>query len=438
MRRWAFFVIVSHLLDHSLIADNELMPISRQIISLEESLSLDGPPDATVTVGGQNYQYHSGNSYFGLQAHPEVLAVTCEAVLRYGVSTGMSRSAYTSPPVFDVQRNVAEALSMENAFYFSSGYSANQLLLEILVGTFDRIFIDEAAHSSLFDSVKILRSNASQPILFAHRNPEDLRTQLDLNLRPNQRPLVLTDGVFASQGEIAPLYEYAELLANYTEASILIDDAHGFGVLGSQGRGTLEHFGFHPAGANRTSHDFDQDMDCGNFEPTYFTNETIIPACTPVRFYFTTSMSKALGGFGGVIPGSESFIQRMTERSRIFFAASAPPNPIAAATNKGLELVFKTSKLREILRRNTKYLKAKLTKLGFPVGSSPVPIVALQFGSGQNMRRIQRTLFQCGILTTYIPRSPGVGADGLLRIAVFATHTQDMLDTLVETLQKVV
>ena len=408
------------------------------IISLEESLSLDGPPDATVTIGGRNYQYHSGNGYFGLQAHPEVLATTCEAVLRYGVSTGMSRSAYTSPPVFDVQRNVADALSMEQAFYFSSGYSANQLLLEILVGTFDRIFIDEAAHSSLFDGVKVLRGAASRPVLFTHRNSEDLRAQLNRNLRPNQRPLVLTDGVFATHGEIAPLHEYAEVLANYTDPSILIDDAHGFGVLGSNGRGTLEHFGFHPAAANRTAHDFDQNMDCTDFEPTYFSSEPTIPTNSPVRFYFTTSMSKALGGFGGVIPGSESFIQRMIERSKIFFTASAPPNPIAAATNKGLELVFKTTELRETLRRNTKYLKTMLTKLGFPVGGSPVPIVALQTGSAQNMRRIQRTLSQCGILTTYLPRSPGIGPDGLLRIAVFATHTRDMLDTLVETLKKVV
>ncbi|MGL6195465.1 MAG: aminotransferase class I/II-fold pyridoxal phosphate-dependent enzyme [Thermoguttaceae bacterium] len=408
-------------------------------LSTEESLSLDGPPDATVTIGGKNYQYHAGNGYLGLQAHPELLATACEAVLRYGIGTATTRAAFTSPPVFQVQRKVADSLGMDQAYYFSSGYLANQILLEMLIGTFDRIFIDEASHSSLFDAIKVARGLSGKAILFSHRNSEDLKQKLDQNLRPNQRPLVLTDGIFPALGKIAPLHEYDQILSDYEDASVLIDDAQGFGILGDRGRGTLEYFNLQPCEANKTADDFG---DCQNgfdsfgADPTFFIPDETIPQGTPVRYYFTATLSKAIGGCGGIIPGSDAFIQRILERSRTFYGEVAPPSPIAAATCKGLELTFERTEIRNSLMANTRYLKTKLKRLGLPIDPTPVPIIPLQLGSANNMRRIQRQLSQAGLLVAYLPRSAGAGPDGTLRIAVFATHTTEMLDILVEHLKR--
>src|SRR5215469_14512902 len=242
-------------------------PKSATQATIEETFSFDGPPDAMVSVAGKVYLYFGGNGYFGLQADPEVLAAICEAVLRYGVGTATTRTAFTSPPVFEVERRVAEMIGTPHALYTASGYLANQILLESLEKTFDRVFIDEAAHYSLFDAIRRLRGARRKPITFKHRSTDDLREQLDTNLQFHERPIVLTDGVFSLLGTIAPLNEYTELLANYEGASLLVDDAHGFGVLGDTGRGTLEHFGMDTATVNQTATDLADDfgLPCADF-----------------------------------------------------------------------------------------------------------------------------------------------------------------------------
>lgn len=397
--------------------------------SIEDALSLDGPPDVHVSVAGRTYQYHGGSGYFGLQCHPEVLAATCEATLRYGVGTATSRTALTSPPVFEVERRIATIFGTSRAFYTSSGYMANQLLVDALTGTFEKVFIDEAAHHSLFDAVHNIREGRYSPVVFRHRDTADLEEKLETTLQWNERPLVLTDGLFSLLGTIAPVDRYIELLSRYDGASLLVDDAHGIGVLGRNGRGTLEHFGLDTARANLTQVDpneqFAFSLDGGAGE-----------SC-PVSVYLSLTMSKAVGGYGGVIPGSDAFVERLMERSRIFAGASAPPSPIAAATSKGLAVLFDDARLREQMRDKSRYLKSRLREEGFDPGEGTVPIATLTLGSALNMRRIQQELSRKGILLSYIPRRPGLGSEGALRIAVFATHTDEMIDTLADTLREV-
>ena len=393
--------------------------------AIEETFSFDGPPDAMISVAGKVYLYFGGNGYFGLQADPEVLAATCEAVLRYGVGTATTRTAFTSPPVFEVGRRVAEMIGTPHALYTASGYVANQILLESLEKVFDRVFIDEAAHYSLFDAVRRLRGAKRKPITFKHRNTEDLREQLDTNLQLHERPLVLTDGVFSLLGTIAPLDEYVKLLANYDGASLLVDDAHGFGLLGDTGRGTLEHFGLDTSIVNQTAtdsaNDFGLEMAAGN----------------AVQTYLTFSLSKAVGGSGGIIPGSESFIQRLKDWSAVYFGASAPASPIAAATAKSLSMLTDAT-LREKLQDNVHLLRLGLRGIGLEVEESPLPMVILTLGSSGNMRRIQKELSEAGILVSYLPRNAGLGSQGALRIAVFATHTPQMIQELVDSLRNAV
>jgi 7-keto-8-aminopelargonate synthetase-like enzyme len=392
---------------------------------IEKLLSFDGPPDAMINVAGKVYLYFAGNGYLGLQAEPDILAATCEAALRYGVGTGTTRTSFTSPPVFEVEQRVAEMLSAEKALYTASGYAANQIVFETLEGTFDKIFIDENSHYSLFDAVKRNRGKRCVPLTFKHGDVAHLQEQLDGNLQFNEKPLVISDGVFSFLGTVAPVDEYLQLLENYEGASLWIDDAHGFGVLGEKGLGTLEHFGVDFSQVNLTPQDAADDFGFGNAEGQN----------TATRVFLSFSLSKAVGGCGGMIPGSETFIQRLKDRSSIYYGASAPPSPIAAATAKALSMLSDVQR-RNQLRRNTAYLKAKLRKIGLSVNDSDVPIIVLTLGSSGNMRRIQKRLSEQGILISYLPRNTGLGSEGALRIAVFATHTAEMLNELTEELKK--
>ena len=401
------------------------IPKSATQAALEETFSFDGPPDAMISVAGKAYLYFGGNGYFGLQADPEVLAATCEAVLRYGVGTATTRTAFTSPPVFEVERRIAEMLGTPHALYTASGYVANQILLESLEKTFDRVFIDEAAHYSLFDAVKRLRGTKRKPITFKHRCTENLREQLDSNLQLHERPIVLTDGVFSLLGTIAPLNKYVELLAHYEGASLLVDDAHGFGTLGNFGRGTFEHFGLDTTTVNQTATD---SMDDIGLESTIGES---------VRMYLTFSLSKAVGGSGGTIPGTESFIQRLKDWSAVYFGASAPASPIAAATAKSLSMLTDAT-LRQTLQENVKSLRSGLRNIGLEIDESPLPMVILTLGSSGNMRRIQKALSESGILVSYLPRHVGLGSQGALRIAVFSTHTTQMIQEMIDVLRSVV
>jgi 7-keto-8-aminopelargonate synthetase-like enzyme len=386
-----------------------------------------------ITVAGKVYLYFAGNGYLGLQANPEVLAATCESVLRYGVGTATSRAAFTSPPVFEVERRMANIFRTEHSLYTVSGYAANQMLLESLEKTFDRIFIDEAAHYSLYDAAKRIRKKRCQPITFKHRDTEDLKRQLDTNLQLHERPIVLTDGVFSQHGTIAPLNEYAELLNDYGGASLLVDDAHGFGILGNNGRGTFEHFGIDTATVNQTLEDQYDVVNASLAEYQQY-------RC---HFYLTLSLGKAAGGFGGAVPGSAAFVQRLKDSDSIYVAASAPPTPIAAATAKALA-ILDDGNLRHRLQKNTALLKSRLKDTGLPsLAATPhvcaaVPVVILTLGSAANMKRIQKELSQRGILISYLPRNTALGSQGALRIAVFATHTEAMIAELVENLEQIV
>jgi 7-keto-8-aminopelargonate synthetase-like enzyme len=156
-----------------------------------------------------------------------------------------------------------------------------------------------------------------------------------------------------------------------------------------------------------------------------------------VRTYLTFSLSKAVGGSGGIIPGTESFIQRLKDWSAVYFGASAPASPIAAATAKSLSMLTDAA-LRQKLQENVNSLRAGLRGIGLETGESPLPMVILTLGSAGNMRRIQKALSESGILISYIPRNSGLGSQGALRIAVFATHTPAMIQELIHHLREAV
>jgi len=372
---------------------------------------MQSAPGPETVIDGRRYLYFGGTGYLGLAGHPEVIEAACEAVRRYGLHTATSRSGFgTSPPTLEVERRAAEFFGQEAAFYFVSGYVGNHILIQALAGRFDTLFADAAAHYSLEEASRL----SGRPIeRFRHSDPEDLERLLQRQCRPGERPLVLTDGIFAASGDIAPVDRYVGILGRYEGASLLVDDAHGFGTLGDCGRGTLEHFGLWGRGVNRAA------------EPT------------GTGLFVAGTLSKALGGFGGILAGAADFIRHARSSSHYYEGATALPAPVAGAAAKALEIVLREPQLRARLRENVSLLRQGLRDLGLSVADSPSPVIGLAAGDARNMRRLHAELKESGILVPYFPTYSGTGKEGLLRIAVCAVHTAGMLRQLLGELARI-
>jgi 8-amino-7-oxononanoate synthase len=362
---------------------------------------MESPPGPRAVIDGREVDYFCGCGYYGFQSHPAVLEAACEALRRYGIGSATTRSGYGStPPVREVEERAAALFGTETALYYVSGYVGNSILLAGLADRFERIFVDEEAHFSVMDGI----AQISRPMIpFAHRDPGDLRRQLAKILRPGMRPLVITDGVFPVSGEIAPLRDYWKILREFDDALLCVDDAHAAGVLGEGGRGTFEYWGLRGGG-----------------------------------LFLTATLSKALGGFGGIIPGSRSFIRGLEEMSHIPFAASAPPTPAAAAAAKSLALLEENPGLRKTLWDLTSYAKSQMAGLGFDVDDTPVPIICLKGKKGGDFARLERELLGRGVAVFYVPGGSysSVPEEGAIRIAIFATHSRDQIDRLTEELRR--
>ena len=373
---------------------------------------MQSPPGARTVIDGRRYVYFAGTGYLGLQGHAEVIRAACDATKQYGIGSATSRSGFGNvPPTLDVERRAAEFFAVDDSFYFTSGYVGNHILASMLEGTFDAVFVDELSHYCVFEAARL---SARHVYSFRHCDVDDLRTTLRANLPPGRQPLVMTDGVFAARGSIAPLAKYRDVLAEYPGAMMCVDDAHALGVLGENGRGSYEYAGLFDAGVN------------AHVEPR-----------PEPSFFLCATLSKAIGGFGGIIPGSHEFIDRLKATSPYFGGASAPPAPAAAASAKALELVIAEPATRTRLRENVALLKQGLRKMGLAVDDTPAPIVCLTLGSAGNMQRIQRELMQRGICIACFAAYSGLGSEGALRIAVFATHTEQMIDELLHHLSLV-
>jgi 7-keto-8-aminopelargonate synthetase-like enzyme len=370
---------------------------------------MESPPGAECTIDGRSYLYFGGTSYLGLHGHPDVIAAACEATRRYGIHSATSRSLYGNTPVLlAVERLAAQFFDLENSFYFVSGYVSNALLVQTLAPDFDVLFLDESAHYSVVEAAQAVRLPL---VRFRPRDAEDLQRGLQQHLGPNQRPLVLTDGVSSSLGCVAPIDRYCRILEQYDGAAILVDDAHGMGTIGERGRGTLDFLGLWSGAVNDDRAAADR---------------------PPVRLYVGGTLSKALGGFGGIVPGSAALLRRVRTATHNYEGASAPATPVAAASACALELVQRHPELRLRLRDNVRAVRGGLRQLGLSVDELPTPIVPVQAGTAEQMQRLQAELQERGIIVPYMATYSGLGAAGALRVAVFATHTDEMIQRLLD------
>ncbi len=357
------------------------------------AFALASPPGPRVLIDGSWRDYFAGTGYLGLQGHPAIVRAGIEALERYGLTTATSRGGYGEHEAFRaVEAAASRFWDVERAIYVPSAYLGNAILLQGLRPDYDRVFIDEASHYSAWDGAR----TAGAPLVpFHHRDPEDLERQLKTHLLPRERPLVISDGVFPISGAIAPALAFLDVLAPFDGGMLCLDDAHASGVLGAHGRGVLDHF------------------------------QIVSDRC-----HATHTLSKALGGYGGILPGSASFVAALNRLSAISIAASPPPVPAAQASAAALALASAEPERRHRLWANVAHARAAFRVLGWSLNDSPAPILCLGARPGLDLAHIQRQLFARDLCVAHVTRYSSAPPGGALRIAIFATHTMEQIDRL--------
>ncbi len=355
---------------------------------------MQSPPGPEVVIDGVNYLYFGGTSYLGLAEHPSVIEAGCEALRQYGVHTGTSRARYgNSPVVLAVEERAAEYFGTESAFYFSSGYMTNHILVSAVGAGCDAVLVDGSAHYCVVEAAE-LGGVPIFPIEFGNLD------QIQEKISGFKNVLLMCDAVGPATGVTAPVQAYADVLRSVERATLLLDDAHGFGVLGPNGRGLLDELGLW----DRANGGKDLDG---------------------VSLVTGGTLSKALGGLGGVVPGKQSFVERVKQASHYFDGASAPGSAAAGSTLKALEILLHDPALRQQLQSNVAMVREGLRNLGVEVPEGKTANFGVSIGSSSNMQRIHQSLLDRGILLPYMDAYSGIPKEGVLRFAIFGTHTPE-------------
>ncbi len=382
---------------------------------------MQSPPGPRVVIDGRETLYFAGTGYLGLQGDPRVIEAACEAARTYGVHPATSRTGFgESPPLVAVEELAARFFRTERALYLVSGYAGMSTLVQAAPRPPALILADDWLHLAGRDASVLSGARVER---FTHSDPDDLRAQLARH--GGRGPVfVLCDGVSPVRGDVAPINAFLSVLQAHGDARLIVDDAHGVGVLGRNGRGTLEH-AVDEAG-----------------EPIGVNSENVAdPAgsrASPLGrlAWMCGTLSKAIGGSGGIIAGDEAFIARLKATANWYHGAAASPAPAAGATATALAVCLAEPERREALRRNAAQLRAGLRGLGLDLPDHPTPIVCVEIGDGANMARLQAALLARGIAIAHSRNYAGVDDEGALRIAVFATHTSGMIGELVEAMRR--
>lgn len=358
--------------------------------------SMHTPVGARVVIAGRERDYFSGTGYLGLQSHPQVLRAAVDAVQRYGLSTATSRGGYGEHPLYDQLENELRAyFGAQSALYYSTGYLGATILAQGLRQRCERIFIDDWSHFSVWDGA---RAAGKAVVGFRHLDAGHLAEQLRAELRPGERPLVLSDGLFPISGEIAPLPDLLEAVLPY-DGWVGLDDAHAVGALGANGRGTPDHFNL-PEG----------------------------------RWIASGTLSKALGGYGGIVTGPTELLKELEQNTRVTVAASPPPLPVAAAAAQALHIARTQPEIRGQLWRNVAQARAGLRRLGWALAETTAPILCLGVRPGIDLASIKEGLFERDICIAHVRNYSSTPPGGALRIAIFATHNAEQIEHLLDEL----
>ena len=373
---------------------------------------IESPPGPVVTIDGRRYVYFSGTAYLCLQARSAVIAAIGVAANRSGVHSATSRlRAGVSPALREVEQAATDFFATETALVCASGYLSPWMLLQAIQPRYDQILLDRRAHASLRDAAAC--SGLPVESVDVSDAGDDFIASLARAATAGRRPLALVDGVLSATGDLAQVRAIDDRLATCPGSGLLVDDAHGLGCIGPNGRGVLE-----AAGLWERVNRFDTD----DSRPALFVCGTL---------------SKALGGFGGIVPGSRRLAAAIIERSHVYRAAAALPAPLAAASAVALRIARGEPQLRRRLAANLDELDAGLRALGWPHAGGPAPVRALRDADGPRLARIHASLRERGLFAPHVRGYGGAGDGGVLRIAVFADHTSAHLRALLDALRSI-
>jgi 8-amino-7-oxononanoate synthase len=355
----------------------------RRLVRVE---SAQGP---SVLVDGHPVLLLCSNNYLGLAEHPALRQAAAAAMERYGFGSGASRLISGNSPLHEeLEGRIAAFKSAEAAIVFNSGYAANTGVIPALTGEGDAVFSDELNHASIIDGCRLSRART---LVYGHRDLDHLETLLRGSATA-RRKVIVTDGVFSMDGDIAPLPDLVLLSERYG-AILMVDDAHGTGVLGGQGRGTVEHFGL----AGRV----------------------------PVQM---GTLGKALGSFGAYVAGDRGLIRYLQNTARSFIFSTSLPPAVCAASLAAFDVLDKEPERRKRLWKIRTMIAEGLREQGIDIGSSETPIIPIIIGETARCLAAHRHLLEQGIFAPAI-RPPSVPrGSSRIRITVMATHSDEEID----------
>jgi len=359
---------------------------------------VEGPQDVSLTVDGRTLINFCSNDYLGLAHHPEVVSAFKAGVDRYGVGSGSAHLVCGhSRAHHALEDALAEFTGRERALLFSTGYMANLGVISALVGRHDSVFEDKLNHASLLDGGLLSRARFKR---YRHADVADLAAAL--SSQGDERSLIVSDGVFSMDGDLAPLPALAEL-AHRHGAGLLIDDAHGFGVLGRQGGGIVEHFG-------------------------------LSQADVPILI---GTLGKAFGTFGAFVAGREELIEFLIQKARSYVFTTAMPAAVAEATLASLKLLREDEDRREGLHALIRRFKTGAEQLALPLLPSDTAIQPIMLGDSVRAVTASEALLEKGFWVSAI-RPPTVPAGtARLRITLSANHRPEQIDALLGALSGV-
>lgn len=378
--------------------------IEQEIASLKEQglfaniRTIESPMDGWVTVNGSRVLNFCANNYLGLANHTKLREAAKHAIDEMGIGPGAVRSiAGTMSLHIQLEKRLAAFKGVEAAITFQSGFTANLATIPALVGENDIIFSDELNHASIIDGARLSKARI---VRFPHADPDGLRKVIAETEVPN-RAMIVSDGVFSMDGDIAPLPALYEI-AEETGHLLMVDDAHGEGVLGKGGRGIVDHFNLHGK----------VDIEVG-------------------------TMSKAFGVVGGVVAGSQVIIDWLRQRGRPFLFSSAMTVPDVAACLAGVDLLEASTEQVDRLWSNATFFKGEMKKLGFDTGRTETPIVPVMLGEAPLAQQFSRRLFEEGVFAMAIGYPTVAKGKARIRVMNTAAHSQDDLERGLAAFEKV-
>jgi glycine C-acetyltransferase len=362
--------------------------------------TLGSPQGAWLEVDGKRVLNFCSNNYLGLANHPRLAARAREAIDELGVGPAAVRTiAGTMDIHVELERRLAVFKGVEGAITFQSGFNANLGAIPALVSKQDLIYSDELNHASIIDGCRL---SGAKIVRYAHCDPADLQTQIEAHKDDGyKRALIITDGVFSMDGDVAPLDELYEIAAKYNYM-LMVDDAHGEGVLGDGGRGIVDHFNLHGK----------VDIEVG-------------------------TLSKAFGVVGGVVAGKALIVEWLRQRARPFLFSSAMTVPDAAACIAAIDVLEESTELVDRLWANTEKFKGEMSSLGFDTGESTTPITPIMLGEATLAQTFSRRLFEEGVFAMAIGYPTVPQGKARIRVMISASHSDEDLEAGLNAFEKV-